>query len=106
MSQAKVDQYKKEKANRKQIMAKEKAKRTIAKICGAIVGIAVVVWIGVSAVAFVKANIPVETIYAKTDAIDDYLTELYAEDTESTESSDETESSDDTETTEDTEAAE
>ena len=82
MSQAKVDQYKKEKANRKQTMAKEKVKRTIAKICGTIVGIALVAWIGISTVSFVKENRPVKTIYCQTDAITDYLTDLYAEETE------------------------
>ncbi len=81
MSQAKVDQYKKEKANRKQTMAKEKVKRTIAKICGAVVGIVLVAWIGISTVDFVKENRPVDTIYCKTDAISDFLTDLYAEET-------------------------
>lgn len=82
MSQAKVDQYKKEKANRKQTMAREKVKRTIAKICGTIIGIVLVAWIGVSTVDFVKESRPVETIYCKMDAVSDYLTDLYAEDTE------------------------
>lgn len=85
MSQAKVDQYKKEKANRKQTMAKEKAKRTIAKICGSVVVLALVAWIGVSTVSFVKENRPVKNIFCNTDAVAEYLTDLYAEETEATE---------------------
>ena len=34
MSQAKVDRYKEEKANRKKILAKEKRKRIAGTICG------------------------------------------------------------------------
>ena len=85
MSQAKVDQYKKEKANRKQTMAREKVKRIIVRICGSIIGIALVAWIGVSTVSFVKENRPVKTIYSNLDAVSDYLTDLYAEETEATE---------------------
>ena len=43
MSQAKVEQYKKDKANRKKIMKREKQKR----ICGILVAL-VLVWIGFS----------------------------------------------------------
>ena len=42
MSQKKVDQYKKEKANRKQIMKREKMKRRAAAACGTVVSIAVI----------------------------------------------------------------
>ena len=42
MSQAKVDAYKKEKANRKKTMARNKVKHTIAKVCVAIAGVAIV----------------------------------------------------------------
>lgn len=83
MSQAKVDKYKAEKVNRKETVAKEKRKAMIVKICGSIVGIALVAWVAVSAVVYVIDNCPVNTIYATTAGIDDYLEELYAEDTES-----------------------
>lgn len=82
MSQAKVDKYKLEKANRKETVKKEKRNRMIAKVCTSIVGIALVAWIAVSAVMFVIDNRPVNTIYATTAGIDDYLNELYAEETE------------------------
>lgn len=81
MSQAKVDQYKKEKAHRKETMAKQKRNRMIGKICGTVVVCALAVWIGVSTVDYIKENRPVETIYCQTDAIDTYLSDLYAEDT-------------------------
>ena len=81
MSQAKVDQYKKEKANRKETIAKEKRQRMLTKICGSIVGIALAVWIGVSVVDFIVENRPVETIYCETTEIDNYLESLNAEET-------------------------
>ncbi len=79
MSQAKVDKYKAEKANRKETVAKERRNRKIAKVCTTIVGIALVAWIAVSAVFYVIDNRPVNTIYATTAGIDDYLSELYEE---------------------------
>lgn len=82
MSQAKVDKYKEEKANRKEIMAKEKRQRMIVKMIGSVIGLALVAWIGVSAVFYVIDNRPVSTIYATTAGIDDYLNELYEDETE------------------------
>ena len=77
MSQAKVDQYKKEKANRKETMAKEKRNRMISRICWTVVGVVLAAWVGISSVSFVKNNRPVETIYADTTEIDSYLQSLY-----------------------------
>lgn len=48
MSQEKVDKYKQEKANRKKTMAKEKRKKRLYVLCGAVIGIAFAVWIGFS----------------------------------------------------------
>ena len=103
MSQAKVDQYKKEKANRKKTMAKDKAKSIIAKICGTIVGIALVAWIGVSAVYFVIDNRLVNKFFVQTDALENFFDELYEEETEAgTETTEKEESkTDSTESTED-----
>ena len=77
MSQAKVDQYKKEKANRKETMAKEKRQRMISRICWSVVGVVLVAWIGVRSVNFIKENRPVETIYVYTAELDGYLNSLY-----------------------------
>lgn len=86
MSQAKVDKYKAEKANRKETVAKEKMKKKITKFgAGLVLGI-LAVWIAFSAVDFVKENRPVETIYAQTGALDEYLNDLFEDDvTEATE---------------------
>lgn len=82
MSQAKVDKYKVEKANRKETIAKEKRQRMIVKIVGSVIGIALVAWIGISAAVSIYNNRPVDTIYATTAGIDDYLNEIYADETE------------------------
>lgn len=79
MSQAKVDQYKKEKANRKETMAKEKRNKKITKFAAGVVVAILAVWIGVSTVDAVKANRPVETIYCETGALDEYINGLYEE---------------------------
>ena len=77
MSQAKVDQYKKEKANRKETIAKEKRVKKITKFCtGVVVGL-LAVWIGVSAVDAIKDNRPVKTIYCETAELDEYISGLY-----------------------------
>ncbi|MBO5069681.1 MAG: hypothetical protein J6C37_04885 [Roseburia sp.] len=79
MSQAKVDRYKEEKANRKEIMKKEKRNRIIGKICGWAILVALVGWAGVSAVNGYINSRPIETIYANLDSLNDYMTSLSAE---------------------------
>ena len=81
MSQAKVDQYKKEKANRKETIAKEKRKKLIIKLCCGVVGLALVAWIGISVADYAYANRPKETVYVQTTEIDNYLESLYADET-------------------------
>ena len=81
MSQAKVDQYKKEKANRKETLAKEKRQKMITKICGSVVVLAIVAWMGVSLVTSIYENRPKETVYVNTDEIDNYLESLNPEET-------------------------
>ena len=83
MSQAKVDQYKKEKANRKEIIAKEKRQKMLMKICTSVVLVVLVGWIGISTADFVYESRPKEKIYVQTTEIDKYLESLYKE--ESTE---------------------
>lgn len=91
MSQAKVDKYKKEKANRAQIIKKEKREKMLWKIGGYLFCLLVVCWIGFS--AYSKFHVEEEKSYeVVTTAVDDYLnglTETEAEsetegDTEST----------------------
>ena len=82
MSQAKVEQYKKEKANRKETLAKEKRQKMITKICGSVVVLAIVAWMGVSLVTSIYENRPQETVYVNTDEINNYLESLDEETTE------------------------
>ena len=73
MSQAKVDRYKKEKANRKKTMAREKAKALAAKACAAVVAAAIVVWAGTSFYTNYQDKQPAKTIQCDTSALDEYL---------------------------------
>lgn len=79
MSQAKVDQYKKEKANRKETIRKEKIQKKIMKICSTAVLLALGLWIGVSTVDYIYESRPKETIYVDTTEVDSYLNALYEE---------------------------
>lgn len=84
MSQAKVDKYKAEKANRKEIIAKEKRQKMIVKIVGSIIGVALVAWIGVSAGVSIYNSRPVDKIFVTTAGLEEYLNGLSEEETEST----------------------
>ena len=92
MSQAKVDQYKKEKANRKEILAKEKRQKKIVKICGSTILVVLVAWIGISTADFIYESRPKDKVYVQTTEIDKYLEDLYED--ESTESIESTEKED------------
>lgn len=79
MSQAKVDQYKKEKANRKQHMRREKISRMIYMIVGIVIVAAILVWVGYSAYSSFSSASGTEsssTVEVNTDAVDDYLSSL------------------------------
>lgn len=80
MSQAKVDRYKEEKANRKEIMKKQKRKRvavwTVAVvICAAVIGL-----IGFSGYKSYQAKQPRSSYEVNYTSIDEYLSGLTAED--------------------------
>lgn len=94
MSQAKVDKYKQEKANRKEIIAKEKRKKMMIKMGFSAVLVVLVAWVGISTADFVYESRPKDKIYVQTTEIDNYLNALYAEETESTESTESTEKTD------------
>ena len=79
MSQAKVDQYKKEKANRKKIMAKEKAQRIFAKVCVTVVLLGLVGWAGYTGYQTYEDKKPSKTIYADVSAVSDYMSGLSTE---------------------------
>gem|GEM_PF-189603 len=76
MSQAKVDRYKEEKANRKKILAKEKRKRIAGTICGWLIALLIVGWAGYSGYNAYEKSRPIKTIYADLDAINNYMDTL------------------------------
>ena len=66
MSQEKVDRYKEQKANRKQIMAREKHEKFLVKLCAGLVALALVCWLGYS----------ISDVAITTTAIDEYVNTL------------------------------
>lgn len=68
MSQEKVDKYKQEKANRKKTMAKEKLKKKLYILLGAVITAAFVGWIGWSVYAEKKAAAEQEAMISSLQA--------------------------------------
>lgn len=81
MSQKKVDQYKKEKANRKQIMKREKIKRRIAAVCSTVVCALVIGWVGYSAFGYFQKEEEKTPTQTEVDlsAISEYMSTLSSE---------------------------
>lgn len=79
MSQAKVEKYKEEKANRKKILKREKRKHIASVICGWVVVLVLVGWAGRSLYVYHENNKTYDTIYADLTAVDDYIDSLSAE---------------------------
>lgn len=79
MSQAKVDQYKKDKANRKKIVKRERVNRMCARIIGYAIVLAIVAWAGVSGYQYYESVKPAKTYVADITAIDEYLDSLNEE---------------------------
>ena len=78
MSQEKVNKYKEEKANRKEILAKEKRKNRMIKIGAGIVALALVGWLGYS--VYDMATRPdTSAIEIDASALDEYQTSMDAE---------------------------
>ena len=75
MSQAKVDKYKQEKANRQQAIKKEKTMHKIKVAVGTVVAVVLAGWIGVS-VFYKIDNRKLETVYFDMSALNDYAQEL------------------------------
>lgn len=75
MSQEKVDRYKKEKANRKENIKKEKRKSNLYKFAGILVALAIVAWLGNSAYGFFFTNNADkgENITVDMDAVNEYM---------------------------------
>lgn len=76
MSQAKVDQYKKEKANRKQIMRKQKMMNLARKSVLSLAGLALIGWLGYSAWDMYESGKERVVAEVNYDAVTDYLSSL------------------------------
>lgn len=75
MSQEKVNRYKEEKANRKQIMAKEKRHKRLMQLCAGVIALALVCWLGYS--IYDMATRPdTSALTINATALDEYLNGL------------------------------
>lgn len=79
MSQEKVDRYKKEKANRKEIIKKEKKKALAAKTVAGLVVVAAIGWVGYSAYGVIQSNQPETVVDVNLDSVNEYLAGLSTE---------------------------
>lgn len=78
MSQEKVDRYKKEKANRKQVMRREKIQSGIRKCVIAVIAVVLVGWIGFSAYDKYDSSRPVKEVQIDYQSIDSFSQGLSA----------------------------
>ncbi|MCI8714140.1 MAG: hypothetical protein HFH23_18320 [Ruminococcus sp.] len=76
MSQKKVDQYKKEKANRKQTMRKERVMGVVRTCAVTVVALALVGWLGFSAYDSYMSNQERPTVEINYDAVTNYMSGL------------------------------
>lgn len=76
MSQAKVDQYKKDKVNRQKIIKKQKRMHRLEMAAITLVCVLFVGWIGFSVYDKVSSNQEKETVVFDAGAIQDYLSGL------------------------------
>lgn len=79
MSQAKVDRYKKEKANRKKTMRREKIGSILRRCAYTVVGLALVAWIGYSGYNTYTSNKTTEEVEIDYTAVSNYMQGLSAE---------------------------
>lgn len=78
MSQAKVDRYKKEKANRKKNMKKEKIQNVLRKCVVGIIGLVLIGWIGFSAYGTYESNKPKKEVEIDYSSVAGLSAELAA----------------------------
>ncbi|HJB83315.1 MAG TPA: hypothetical protein H9711_09220 [Candidatus Mediterraneibacter intestinavium] len=76
MSQEKVDRYKKEKANRKKTMRREKAMSIVRKAVLTVAALALIGWLGYSAYDIYDSNKERVVAEVNYDAVTDYLNSL------------------------------
>lgn len=78
MSQEKVDRYKKDKANRKQIMRKQKMMHIVRNTLMAVVAVALIGWLGYSAYDAYESKQPRQMAEIDYTAVNEYLETLTA----------------------------
>lgn len=76
MSQEKVDRYKKEKANRRQTMKKEKIQNVLRKCMVGVVAVLLIGWIGYSAYGTYESKKPKEEVEIDYSALTDFSEKL------------------------------
>ncbi len=76
MSQEKVDKYKKDKANRKKIMRKERAMSIVRKAILTLAALALVGWLGYSAYDIYDSNQERSVAEVNFDSVTEYLNGL------------------------------
>lgn len=76
MSQAKVDKYKEQKANRKETIKKEKRQKLIMKVTAAVIGVVMIGWIGFSCYESYEDAQPREVVEIDYTAIETYLNSI------------------------------
>jgi hypothetical protein len=80
MSQEKVDRYKKEKANRKKTLKKEKYKSIAIRICTVLICAVIVGWGGYSIYNRYEKSRPTKYLTLDPSALEDYLGSLSEDD--------------------------
>lgn len=76
MSQEKVERYKQEKANRKQIMKKQKIMSVLRKTVLCVVAVALIGWLGYSAYSSYESTKEREVVEVDYNPLTEYMTEL------------------------------
>lgn len=76
MSQQKVDRYKQEKANRKQIMRRQRIMSIVRRSAAAVVAVALIGWLGFSAYDSYMSNQERAEVSVNYDSVTDYLSGL------------------------------
>lgn len=102
MSQEKVNKYKEEKANRKELMKKAKRAALIRNTIAGVVLVAVIGWVGYSGVTYIIKHQPRQEVGVNYTAVADYVESLAATDTTTEETVTEDTTTEDTATEETT----
>lgn len=76
MSQAKVERYKQEKANRKSILKKQKIQSYLTRTALALVCVGILGWAGYSGYSMWEDKRPAKSTVIHTEALEDYLSSL------------------------------